>query len=196
MPDERESRKERKRQSLLAAAYGLFTEKGVAKTSVDEIVRRANVAKGTFYLYFQDKDQLLQQLVYDISARVLEEAYAWLEERRTPDFVENVLLMLDYIIEYFKRNKLVLRLVERNFSWPMVARQMSERSDPLWDRLMSDLERSPQASRYSEEELFRIIFVIVEMVGSVCYSSIIEGKPDTIDSMKPVLYGIVRNILR
>ena len=62
MPDERESRKERKRQSLLAAAYGLFTEKGVAKTSVDEIVRRANVAKGTFYLYFQDKDQLLQQL--------------------------------------------------------------------------------------------------------------------------------------
>ncbi|MBM6914524.1 TetR family transcriptional regulator [Gemmiger sp. An120] len=196
MPDERESRKERKRQSLLAAAYGLFTEKGVAKTSVDEIVRRANVAKGTFYLYFQDKDQLLQQLVYDISARVLEEAYAWLEERRTPDFVENVLLMLDYIIEYFKRNKLVLRLVERNFSWPMVARQMSERSDPLWDRLMSDLERSPQASRYSEEELFRIIFVIVEMVGSVCYSSIIEGKPDTIDNMKPVLYGIVRNILR
>ncbi|HIX32857.1 MAG TPA: TetR/AcrR family transcriptional regulator [Candidatus Gemmiger avium] len=196
MPDERESRKERKRQSLLAAAYGLFTEKGVAKTSVDEIVRRANVAKGTFYLYFQDKDQLLQQLVYDISARVLEEAYAWLEARRTPDFVENVLLMLDYIIEYFKRNKLVLRLVERNFSWPMVARQMSERSDPLWDRLMSDLERSPQASRYSEEELFRIIFVIVEMVGSVCYSSIIEGKPDTIDNMKPVLYGIVRNILR
>ena len=196
MPDERESRKERKRQSLLAAAYGLFTEKGVAKTSVDEIVRRANVAKGTFYLYFQGKDQLLQQLVYDISARVLEEAYAWLEERRTPDFVENVLLMLDYIIEYFKRNKLVLRLVERNFSWPMVARQMSERSDPLWDRLMSDLERSPQASRYSEEELFRIIFVIVEMVGSVCYSSIIEGKPDTIDNMKPVLYGIVRNILR
>ena len=196
MPDERESRKERKRQSLLAAAYGLFTEKGVAKTSVDEIVRRANVAKGTFYLYFQDKDQLLQQLVYDISARVLEEAYAWLEERRTPDFVENVLLMLDYIIEYFKRNKLVLRLVERNFSWPMVARQMSERSDPLWDRLMSDLERSPQASRYSEEELFRIIFVLVEMVGSVCYYSIIEGKPDTIDNMKPVLYGIVRNILR
>ena len=196
MPDERESRKERKRQNLLAAAYGLFTEKGVAKTSVDEIVRRANVAKGTFYLYFQDKDQLLQQLVYDISARVLEEAYAWLEERRTPDFVENVLLMLDYIVEYFKRNKLVLRLVERNFSWPMVARQMSERSDPLWDRLMSDLERSPQASRYSEEELFRISFVIVEMVGSVCYSSIIEGKPDTIDNMKPVLYGIVRNILR
>lgn len=104
-----------KRQSLLDAAYALFTEKGVAKTSVDEIVRGANVAKGTFYLYFHDKDQLLGQLVYNISAQVLEEAYEWLDERRTPDFVENVLLLLDYVVEYFKRNKLVLRLVDRNF---------------------------------------------------------------------------------
>ena len=100
------------------------------QTSVDEIVRGANVAKGTFYLYFHDKDQLLGQLVYNISAQVLEEAYEWLDERRTPDFVENVLLLLDYVVEYFKRNKLVLRLVERNFSWPMVAKQMSERHIP------------------------------------------------------------------
>ena len=34
-------------------------------------------AKGTFYLYFHDKDQLLGQLVYNISAQVLEEAYEW-----------------------------------------------------------------------------------------------------------------------
>ena len=102
MREPMESRKEQKRQSLLDAAYALFTEKGVAKTSVDEIVRGANVAKGTFYLYFHDKDQLLGQLVYNISAQVLEEAYEWLDERRTPDFVENVLLLLDYVVEYFK----------------------------------------------------------------------------------------------
>ena len=39
MREPMESRKEQKRQSLLDAAYALFTEKGVAKTSVDEIVR-------------------------------------------------------------------------------------------------------------------------------------------------------------
>lgn len=33
------------------------------------------------------------------------------------------------------------------------------------------------------------------MVGSVCFSSIIEGNPDTIDNMKPVLYGMVRRVL-
>ena len=83
MREPMESRKEQKRQSLLDAAYALFTEKGVAKTSVDEIVRGANVAKGTFYLYFHDKDQLLGQLVYNISAQVLEEATnGWMNAAR------------------------------------------------------------------------------------------------------------------
>ena len=60
---------------------------------------------------------------------------------------------------------------------------------------MRDLEASPLAARYTEDELFKMIFVIIEMLGSVCYSSIIEGKPDTVDNMTPVLYGIVRKIL-
>ena len=67
-----EQKKEQKKEGLLEAAYQLFLEKGVNKTSVDEIVKKANVAKGTFYLYFHDKDQLLGQLVYNISAQVLE----------------------------------------------------------------------------------------------------------------------------
>ena len=41
------------------------------------------------------------------------------------------------------------------------------------------LYTSPLAARYTEDELFKMIFVIIEMLGSVCYSSIIEGKPDT-----------------
>ena len=50
MREKIELKKEQKKQSLLDAAYRLFLEKGVAKTSVDEIVRGANVAKGTFDL--------------------------------------------------------------------------------------------------------------------------------------------------
>ena len=52
----RVEQKEAKKRSLLSSAYALFTEKGVAKTSVDEIVRRANVAKGTFYYILRIKE--------------------------------------------------------------------------------------------------------------------------------------------
>ena len=95
MREKIELKKEQKKQSLLDAAYRLFLEKGVAKTSVDEIVRGANVAKGTFYLYFHDKDQLLQQLTYQISARILGEAYEFVRQSHAEDFVEKVVMLID-----------------------------------------------------------------------------------------------------
>ncbi|HEX5659649.1 MAG TPA: TetR/AcrR family transcriptional regulator [Polyangiales bacterium] len=48
-----------RREELLDAAEHLFLEQGLAATSVDEIVTRAQVAKGTFYLHFASKDALV-----------------------------------------------------------------------------------------------------------------------------------------
>ncbi len=195
MGEKTELKKEQKKQSLLDAAYRLFLEKGVSKTSVDEIAKGANVAKGTFYLYFHDKEHLLQQLAYQISFRVISEGYEFVNARQTEDFTENVILLIDYVIEYFKRNKLILRLIQRNFSWPIVERQLSLREDPLWDKLMAAIEKSGIAQGRTENELYKLIFVILEMIGSTCYSSIIQGNPDTIDNMKPILYGLVRKMI-
>ena len=103
--------------------------------------------------------------------------------------------MVDYIVEYFKHNKLQLQLLERNFSWPIVQQALLQQTDSLWRSLAQDLSKIPLAQRYTEDELFKLIFVLVEMFGSTCYSSIIEGKPDTIDYMKPVLYRIIRQSL-
>jgi AcrR family transcriptional regulator len=51
-----------RREELMDAAQALFLEKGFAFTSVDEIVRAADVAKGTFYLHFRTKDDVLAAL--------------------------------------------------------------------------------------------------------------------------------------
>lgn len=51
-----------RREELMDAAQHLFLEKGFVATSVAEIVAAADVAKGTFYLYFQTKDDVLAAL--------------------------------------------------------------------------------------------------------------------------------------
>jgi AcrR family transcriptional regulator len=51
-----------RREELLDAAERLFLAHGVNATSVDEIVAAAEVAKGTFYLYFAAKEQVLAAL--------------------------------------------------------------------------------------------------------------------------------------
>jgi len=50
---------ERKKRRILEAATELFIAQGYRKTSVDEVARRAAVAKGTVYLYFKNKSDLL-----------------------------------------------------------------------------------------------------------------------------------------
>lgn len=51
-----------RRDELMDAAEALFLKKGFAATSVSEIVEEADVAKGTFYLYFKTKDDILAAL--------------------------------------------------------------------------------------------------------------------------------------
>ncbi|MEU6718310.1 TetR/AcrR family transcriptional regulator [Nonomuraea sp. NPDC046802] len=64
---------ERRRSDLLDAAQRIVLDKGVAGLTVDEVTARAEVAKGTFYLYFRSKEQLLGALqdrfVDDLTAR-------------------------------------------------------------------------------------------------------------------------------
>ena len=51
-----------RREELLRSAEKLFVAQGVSATSVDDIVAGASVAKGTFYLYFASKEELLAAL--------------------------------------------------------------------------------------------------------------------------------------
>lgn len=51
-----------RREELMDAAERLFLQKGIAATSVDDIVAAADVAKGTFYLHFDSKETLLLAL--------------------------------------------------------------------------------------------------------------------------------------
>ena len=63
MPKQSPTQREDREQNLLDAAYRLFMSKGQPKTSIDDIVQEAQVAKGSFYTYFKNKDDLTQKLV-------------------------------------------------------------------------------------------------------------------------------------
>ena len=52
-----------RRQAIFDAALDEFTERGYAATRLDDVARRAGVAKGTIYLHFKDKQALFQELV-------------------------------------------------------------------------------------------------------------------------------------
>lgn len=73
------TRRETRREVLVDAASASFLERGVASTSVDDIVRRSGVAKGTFYLYFKSKDDVVNA----VAERIVEGVAAFVEAAAT-----------------------------------------------------------------------------------------------------------------
>jgi AcrR family transcriptional regulator len=59
----REARSVARRDAILAAALDEFSARGFEATRLDDVAKRADVAKGTIYLYFRDKETLFQELI-------------------------------------------------------------------------------------------------------------------------------------
>jgi AcrR family transcriptional regulator len=67
----RRRQKEARPQQLLDAALELFVEKGFAATRADEVAQRAGVSKGTLYLYYPSKEELLKAVISEhLSSRI------------------------------------------------------------------------------------------------------------------------------
>ena len=69
-PVPKTSRGERTRQRILAAAERQIGERGFADTSVVSITQEAEVAQGTFYVYFRTKEDVLRELVLRMGRRL------------------------------------------------------------------------------------------------------------------------------
>src|SRR5512143_2542465 len=72
----RERNKQQKRDRIKAAARKLFSTKGFAATTTQEIAREADIGTGTLFLYVQSKEEVLVLVFRDEMDRVCDEAFA------------------------------------------------------------------------------------------------------------------------
>src|SRR5262245_48736869 len=72
--DPGERAKQERRRQILAAAKSVFAEAGYHGASINAIIERAQIARGTFYLYFESKaavfDSILDQALVDLRSRI------------------------------------------------------------------------------------------------------------------------------
>ncbi|MDD6771477.1 MAG: TetR/AcrR family transcriptional regulator [Inconstantimicrobium porci] len=85
---------------LRKAALDCLKQYGVRKTTVDELVKRANIPKGTFYLFYQSKEMLLYDAINVLHDDIQSQLMAELEKTVTDEF--GVDDLTDIIYYYFK----------------------------------------------------------------------------------------------
>ncbi|MWV27606.1 TetR/AcrR family transcriptional regulator [Aurantiacibacter rhizosphaerae] len=106
-------RTERGRQTLrklLDAAAKEFGEKGFHEASISGITRRAGMALGSFYTYFDSKDEIFRALVKDMSGQVASHAGGAITPDLAPFEVERAALRA--FLEFARDNKEVYRIVD------------------------------------------------------------------------------------
>jgi AcrR family transcriptional regulator len=101
-----------RREEILKAALAVFAEHGFEAARLDDVAKRAGVAKGTLYLYFKDKTALFEELVRTAASPIIERLSALSEAPDVP-----APLLLSAFFEMFRTQvlgtdrKLLLRLV-------------------------------------------------------------------------------------
>ncbi len=194
-----EVNKRHKESSLLNTAFEFFTTKGFSKTSISDIVGRAGVAKGTFYLYFKDKYDIRNKLICHKSSQLFRAAVH--ELRKTPyyetmAFEDRMLFIIDNIVCQLAENQALLTFIAKNLSWGIfktaLTTPITEDDINFADVFNAMLLEAPY--EFKEPEI--MLFLIVELVSGACYSAILYQDPCDLPSLKPHLYQTVRTIIQ
>ena len=68
-----EDRRKQRERAIIECAKEVFAERGFHNASINDIIQRANIARGTFYLYFGGKqavfDKILDEALVELRAR-------------------------------------------------------------------------------------------------------------------------------
>jgi AcrR family transcriptional regulator len=132
------------KESIKKAAQDLFRKYGYHKTSVNEIAKRAKIAKATIYKYFESKELLLQAILMEyIQHSVQEIMHNSAEELDEEAYLSNIIL---------KTSRLSYTVCNEFIGWEFI--RESANSQEFLKTLSDDLENLLIAS-FNETQLFK-----------------------------------------
>lgn len=187
-----------KQNRLLEHAFKLFTKKGVKDTSIQEIVDNAEVAKGTFYTYFKDKYEIRDVLISKKSTKLFNNALKDLRKTDIKDLLEQVIFIVDHVINALIRNPLLLKFISKNLSWGIYNQTVQKIYDKNSTEENGVLQLFLKGIKENNIKLKNpevTLYMIIELVSSTCFNSILYDAPLPIENFKPFLYDTIKKLI-
>lgn len=184
-------KKNEKYTKILDTALGLFEKNGTHLVSIDEIVKGAGVAKGTFYLYFKDRYDLISTLIIEKASKYMSLLSDEYEPRNFGDVSTSVRHYIEYISDFLQKNKTLCILIGKNLNTCVnaVAQTKEGPIKELYEKIFSELINCG----VSEAEARAKLYLYIELIVSSCCNAIIMETPYTIEELKPHLCQIIES---
>ena len=189
----------RSRAALLDAARRLFRSKGYANTKIADITREAGRALGSFYTYFENKEEVLEQLAQDFKAEI-DERLTKLELAGAEPYVVVRELCAVYWSSCRDHSAELAAIFQASMLDPRFARRWREIRADARRNIAAGIRAVGQAGRAQDPEPDATASALGSMMDYFCYVWLIEGgeadRPSisddvAIETMARVLYRTV-----
>lgn len=124
--------REARREQLLAAGRSVFAERGYHATAISDIIDAADVSRGTFYLYFESKRAIFEEILDDVFARLLDSVVSIETAPGNPPVMEQLHDNVHRVLEVIVANRYL----------PHILRRTAVGIDPDFDDKLADFYKS------------------------------------------------------
>lgn len=165
-----------RREELMDAAQALFLGKGFNETSVDEIVKGAGVAKGTYYVYFKTKDDVLAALRERFVARFQQRLRASVDRHPPHSWVARFDGWMEAAVHAYLDERALHDLV---FHQLHLANDRLRQANPVVDDLTALIAQGAQVGAWPAGDAHLLAVMVFSAIhGAVDSASADSGPPD------------------
>ena len=182
-------------REILAAARQILEQRGPEAMTMEEIAAAAGVAKGTLYLYFQSKDDLILALINQVGENIIQDMEASLQAPGTPP--EKLMRVVSVLLEYLNRERLLFPIYARELlRWEEKPREgfrrryqeLEEEFVALVTRLFAE---GIAAGQFIPANPRLLSFLIRGLVRATGYYQKAEGQADAAKEALPVILTLL-----
>ena len=154
--------KELIKQSLLAKGKQLFNSYGLNKTSIKDITESVHISQGSFYSFYNSKEELYFDILQNEEAKIREELMSEIDDSQ--DALKNLLMKFFFIIE---NNPLIRQLITNNDMESILRKLSDEKIESHLHKDSADL--LPLILRWQEKGILRNEEpeVIISLINSI-----------------------------
>ena len=186
-----------KKTKIIETAYQQFRNVGIGATAIDDVVKAAGIARGTFYLYFRDKSDLIDQLILYKSAETMKEILLQVRRQRGAagdNFFAAVRAGLELYVDFLEQHRDILAVLDKNIAACM--REFPNFYDEEFREIYGGVLNRFSEAGIPREEATRTIYLVISMIDSVCVDAILFSRPYPLEEIRASALDDAMTIIR
>lgn len=152
-----------RRQQVIEAAEKSFALFGYKATTMEQVAKIANVAKGTIYTFFTNKEELFDEILRSVISEM--KRIAVTEIREDKSFFENVYHSMDSLLEFRQEHELLIKLFQevRDFGTPQAREGLQRIENEILNYLEKQITRAAERGEIRSLDPKVVSFVMFKL---------------------------------